>query len=385
VLEIGLSGLLLDSPHSGTASYTRNLVAALPEAAPEFDFRLFVRAATSPSALVPAERLNTPLGRVNRGRGAGARLDKLLWETIALPIASTRRGEALLHSLYFAAPPLSPSPIVVTIHDLILLALPDYYRSHWARAYARFMAWTARRAAAIITVSAHARSDVLRLLHVPPERVFVTPEAAGPNCRPHREPAEAERVRARYNLPERFLLYLGGAERRKNLETLVRAWADINHDMRREQTGLVIVADFPPPDRLYPDIQGLAGSLGLGDEVRFVRSVDEADKPALYRSALAFCFPSRYEGFGLTPLEAMSCGTPVIAADATSIPEVVGEAGVLLPPHDVRAWSEAMRTLVRCEAERARLSRIGLDRAAQFSWERTARQTADVYRRVLAG
>lgn len=383
MLEVGLSGLLLDFPYSGTAAYTRNLAGALPPAAPELEFALFLRDAVTPGAAMPGIRLKTPLARLNQGRGAGARLDKLLWETVSLPVASIRRGEALLHSLYFAAPPFSAAPLVVTVHDLIPLAVPGYYRSRWSQIYSRFMAWTAQRASAIITVSEHARGDVLSLLHVPAERVFVTPEAPDPTCGPDAEPGEVDQVRARYGLPERFLLYLGGAERRKNLETLVRAWSRISADMAREETHLVIVATFPPPDRLYGDVPALASSLGMAESIRFVDSVDQQDKPALYRAALAFCFPSKYEGFGLTPLEAMACGTPVIASNATSIPEVVRDAGILLSPEDADAWAEAMRALVRSEHEQADLRGRGLARAAEFSWERTATQTVDVYRRVL--
>jgi glycosyltransferase involved in cell wall biosynthesis len=154
--------------------------------------------------------------------------------------------------------------------------------------------------------------------------------------------------------------------------------------MERDEVRLVIVAAFPPPDRLYPDVPELARSLELGNGVVFVDSVAEEDKPAMYRAALAFCFPSTYEGFGLTPLEAMACGTPVIASNATSLPEVVGDAGMLLPPNDDDAWAEAIRSLVRSSSDRARLRGLGLERAATFSWERTARQTADVYHWVLS-
>jgi glycosyltransferase involved in cell wall biosynthesis len=383
VYEVGLSGLLLDSPHSGTAVYTRNLAAVLPRVAPEFAYRLFVRDADLMPE-IPATRLSSPVSRLNAGRAAGGRLDKLLWETVALPLAVVRHGEAMLHSLYFAAPPVAPAPVVVTVHDLILLALRGYYRSRWATYYTRLMSWTVRRGAAIVTVSEHARDDVLRVLRVPEEQVFVTPEAADPRCCPDAQPGEEERIRARYRLPHRFILYLGGAERRKNLEMLVRAWVRIAAEMERDEVRLVIVAAFPPPDRLYPDVPELARSLELGDGVVFVDSVAEEDKPAMYRAALAFCFPSTYEGFGLTPLEAMACGTPVIASNATSLPEVVGDAGMLLPPNDDDAWAEAIRSLVRSSSDRARLRGLGLERAATFSWERTARQTADVYHWVLS-
>jgi glycosyltransferase involved in cell wall biosynthesis len=384
VLEVGLSGLLLDSPHTGTAAYTRNLVTALPGVAPEFRYRLFIRNATQAFENVTVEQLRTPAARLHDSTAVGARVDKLLWETAVLPAAALRRGEGVLHSLHFAAPVLSPTPVVVTVHDLILLALPGYYRSRWAQVYARLMTWTAQRAAAIVTVSEHARADVLRLLRVPEERVFVTPEAADAHCTPIAQSNEREQLQARYGLPDRFVLYLGGAERRKNLETLIRAWAAVAPVMAREEVRLVIVGAFPRPDRLYPDTPGLVRALGTQNTVQLIPAVAEADKPALYRLALLFCFPSTYEGFGLTPLEAMACGTPVIVANATSIPEVVGDAGRLLPARDVQAWADTIRSLVQCAREREVLRERGLARAATFSWNRTAIQTADVYRWVLA-
>jgi glycosyltransferase involved in cell wall biosynthesis len=272
---------------------------------------------------------------------------------------------------------------VVTIHDLIPLVVPGYHRSRQSALYSAFMGRLARRAAAIVTVSEYSKRDIERTLGIPESRIYVTREGADERFRPQMEPAERERLRARYGLPDRFVLYIGGSERRKGIEMLVRAWSHIAGTMRDREVKLVIVADFPPPDRLYPDIPGLIEHLGLHRDVLRVRYVDETDKPALYRAALALAFPSTYEGFGLTPLEAMASGLPVVASDATSIPEVVGDAGVLLPPDHVDAWASALLTLVDSEDERRRLSEDGLRRAASFSWRRTAEETVRVYREVL--
>lgn len=383
MLEVALSGLLLDYPNSGTATYTRNLVACLPAAAPDMRFRLFVRNAALMHDKVEVQRLTTPFDRFNRGGGLGARLDKLSWETAFLPVAATLRGESLLHSLYFAAPPVSPMPLVVTIHDLITLAIPRYHRSRQGALYSRFMARTARRARAIITVSHHSAGDIVRLLGVPNSRIHVTYEAVDTRFVPEPQPGELERVRARYGLPAGFVLYTGGAERRKNIETLVRAWARVNSHMRRRDVRLTIVARFPPPEPLYPDIPTLVRELGLENDVCFVSAIAEEDKPALYRAAMAFAFPSSYEGFGFTPLEAMASGLPVLASNATSVPEVVSDGGWLLPPDDVAGWADALRTLVDSARVRTELRHRGLRRARQFSWERTAQETVRVYREVL--
>lgn len=381
--EVGLSGLLLDYPNSGTATYTRNLVSRLPAVAPDLSFRLFVRQARIAACGTEMQRLTSPFGVLNRGHGLGARLDKLTWEIVCLPVAAAVRREILLHSLYFAAPPVSPIPLVVTIHDLIPLTVHGYHRNAQAALYSRFMAWTARRADAIVTVSRHSASDIVRLLGVPEHRIHVIYEAADERFSSEFAPEEGELVRERYGLPPRFVLYTGGAEKRKNIETLVRAWAQVKTYMRSSEVRLAIVARFPRPEPLFPDVPALARHLGLEDDVRFVDAVDEEDKPAVYRAALAFAFPSTYEGFGFTPLEAMAAGVPVIASNATSLPEVIGDAGWLLPPDDVSAWAEALRTLVDSDRRRAELRKRGLHRARSFSWRRTAKETVAVYREVL--
>jgi glycosyltransferase involved in cell wall biosynthesis len=380
--EIAVSGLPLDYPHSGTAVYLRNLLPLLPSVAPDLRFRVYVRNATAWE--LPSTRLTTPVAGFNRGSGAGAQVDKLLWEIGSLPAAAALHGASLIHSPTFAAPVLSPCPVVVTVHDLIPLILQDYHRSPRAVYYSRLMAWTVSRATAIITVSEHAKRDVMRVLGVGDDRVTVTYEAADARFSPRGSPNERERLGERYALPQRYVLYLGGAERRKNLETLVRAWAARRDALRRCDVRLVLVAHLPPPDNLYPDIRRLVRELDLGDDVHVVDRVDEEDKPAVYRNALLFVFPSRYEGFGLTPLEAMASGVPVLCSNATSLPEVTGDAARQLSPDDPAAWGDAMVELLRDDVERDRLREAGLRRAASFSWERTARQTVDVYRSVLA-
>lgn len=382
--EIGLSGLLLDSPHSGSAVYTRNLARLLPQAAPDLHFRLFVRRPDSVPDGVTVQRIAVPGVRRRPRSSVAAQIEKLAWEEVVLPAAAAARGELVLHSLYFAVPAVTSCRVIVTIHDVIPLRLQGYRRSRQAALYAQLMARLAHRAAAIVTVSEHARDDIVRTLHIPPSRIHVTPEAADERFRPQREsPDERSHLREAYGLPERFVLYIGGAERRKGIDTLVRAWARVAREMRSRGVNLVIVASFPAPDPVYPDTPGLVRELGLEGDVVLVPSVREADKPALYRAALALAFPSTYEGFGLTPLEAMASGTPVVAARATSIPEVVGDAAVLLPPDDVAAWAETLLTLADSDAQRQELASAGLARAAQFSWRDTAEKTVDVYRAVL--
>lgn len=379
--SVGLNALLLEAPFSGTATYTRNLCPLLPCFAPDLEFTAYLRGGRLTAPGVSAVRLTTPFDGLTGA--VGARMSKLFWEGAALPAAAASRGDSVLHYLYFAAPVVSPARVVVTVHDLIPLVVPGYHRSRQSEIYSRFMAWTVKRADAIITVSDYSRQEIIRVLGVPESHVHVTPEAPPGACSPEPVPGERERLVVRYGLPERFVLYLGGAERRKNLETLIRAWKPMAQTMKAHGTGLVIVASFPPADALYPDIPGLAADLDV-EGIQFVPFVEETDKPALYRAATAFVFPSSYEGFGLPPLEAMASGTPVIVSNATSLPEVVGEAGVLLPPDDVPAWSASIRDVVLSDALQGSLRHRGLEQASRFSWSQTAEQTVAVYCRLLS-
>jgi len=190
-------------------------------------------------------------------------------------------------------------------------------------------------------------------------------------------------LRQRLGLPERYLLYLGGFDRRKRVPELLRAFHKVVP--RLGDTGLVVAGRLPDRDSTFaPDPRRVADELALGDRVRFLGHVDEVDKPALYAGAEALVFPSVYEGFGLPPLEALSCGTPVIATQSSSLPEVVGDAGILVPPDDADALAEAICALVDDSALRRQLAGRALVQAKRFSWERTAEKTAAIYREAAA-
>lgn len=382
--EIAITGLPLDYPHSGTAVYTRNLVRRLPEVAPDLGFQLLKRYASPVLDRMPETQLHTPFASLSREIGLKARLDKLSWEIGLAPLAAMIHGADLLHYTYFAAPPLSSARIVVTIHDLVPLILPGYHRSRQAAMYAKFMAWTAKHAAAILTVSHYSKRDILRVLHFPASRIYVTREAVDGEFRPLSMGESTQVVRAKYGLPERFVLYVGSSERRKNLEMLVRAWSLIATEAVAMDVHLVLVTHFPPPDALYPDVPRLIRDLKLEDSVTIVSEIDEQDIPEVYRAAEVFCYPSLYEGFGLPPLEAMASGIPTLAARATSLPEVVGDGGMLIDPDDIPAWAGAIVELLRSDKSRAHWATLGLAQSRRFDWRRTTEETASVYRRVLA-
>ena len=374
-MRVGINALFLGRPGTGSGQYTRNLLEALAKAYPTNEYLLF-----NPGPAPSVSNIQYPIS--NRA--------KLWFEQVSFPHAC--RGLDLAHVPYFASPLLPTAPTVVTVHDLIPLILPAYRGSLLVRLYTRLVAAAARKAEAIITVSQASQRDIVRYLHIPPERIHVTYEAAGEAFQPVEDGAQLAAIRQKYTLPERYFLYLGGFDQRKNLSTLLRAFALLVNRQQHcvlslsKEARLVIAGKLPGRDSpLFPDPRRLVEELGLEERVVFTGWVAEEDKPALLSGATAFVFPSLYEGFGLPPLEAMACGAPVIASNSSSLPEVVGEGGILVEPTDVEALAEAMEALLADDALRADLRQRALAQAARFSWRQTALETLAVYRKVIGG
>jgi len=202
--------------------------------------------------------------------------------------------------------------------------------------------------------------------------------AADERFSPKRAEGEIAALRSRYGLPERFLFYLGGLDVRKNLGVVLQALRELPQEVTLVVAGRLQERSSP----VFPAWPTLAQELGVGQRVRFLGTVPEAEKRLFYQAATVFVFPSRYEGFGLDPLEAMACGTPVVCSNATSLPEVVGEGGVLVDPDDPRAWAEAVGKLWDSAQLRAEYRDRGLAQVQRFSWRRTAEQTLAVYERL---
>lgn len=300
---------------------------------------------------------------------------RVMWEQIVQPVVLRQKGVDLAHGLAFVVPLLSPCPTVVTIFDLSFLRFPDSFRRA-NRTYLRtFTPLSTRRAQRVITISQHTKRDVIRLLGVPAEQVDVIHCGVDPAFRP-RPIEEVQAFRQRRGLPERFILFVGTLEPRKNVRRLVEAYAQI----RDLGVRLAIVGG---KGWLYEDIFASVERLGLRDEVLFAGYVLAEELPLWYNAADLFVFPSLYEGFGLPPLEAMACGTPVISSNAASLPEVIGEAGLMVAPQDVEGLAADMRRVLTDENLRAQLREQGLRQARKFSWEKAARQTVEVYRRIL--
>jgi glycosyltransferase involved in cell wall biosynthesis len=348
----------------GIGTYIRGLLGALAARPPAQE----LVALMAPEHL---GRIAWPAGGVRevpvRARKYG------LWEHVVVPRAARRAGVTLLHAPHYTLPLGWGGPAVVTIHDLIHLRFPGYHPPG-AALYARVMAGAAvLRSRAVIVDSTHTRNDVIDLLGAPAERVHIVPLGVSAGLRP----PPGERVlawRSARGLPADYLLYVGARKRHKNLALLLEALATLPSARRPP---LVLSGEAWDGDDA---LARLASRLGVTSRIHFAGAVrDEESLACLYAGAALYVQPSLGEGFGLPPLEAMACGTPVLCSDAGALPETVGDAARQLPPDDAASWGQAVVDLLDDTVLRSELVRRGLERARQFTWERTAERTAAIY------
>jgi alpha-1,3-rhamnosyl/mannosyltransferase len=301
-------------------------------------------------------------------------------QQIELPRLARRLGLDLLHSPYYVKPYFGlPCPSVLTVHDLIGWRHPRALSLRGRLFYRALMGLAVRTADAIVTVSRSARDDIAERYKLPARVIGVTPLAAEPRFRP--QPLEVvTAVRKRYDLPERYVLYVGANKPHKNLERLVRAWERVIAAGAAPPDVVLVLAGHEDP--AYPEPRRLVAERNLGQRVRFLPDPADVDLPGLYSGAMIFVFPSYYEGFGLPPLEAMACGAPVVCSSAGSLLEVVGDAALTVDPFQLLELAEGLSRLLRNEALRETLRECGLARALSFTWRRTALETLRVYDRL---
>jgi len=303
------------------------------------------------------------------------RLVRIAWEQTAWPWLARRDGLDLWHSMAFVLPLIRPIPAIVTIYDLSFIYTPEAFPA-WQRLYLKLQSTHAcRRAERIITISESGRQDVARRFGVNPERISVVYPGVDPAYR-RLPPDEVARFRRAHDLPERFVLHVGTLQPRKNIPLLLEAFAQL----LAPDVALVLVGG---KGWLFADIFAKVTALGLQERVRFAGYVPDEALPWWYNAASLLVFPSRYEGFGLPVVEAMACGTPVVAANSSSIPEAAGEAALFFEPDDVAALREQMALLLQNSAVSDQLRHQGPIQAKLFSWEKAGRETAVVYQTVL--
>jgi glycosyltransferase involved in cell wall biosynthesis len=353
--------------HSGVGNYTAQLLTALIDRS---DARQYV--------LLANRSLNgeTPPGTLGQ---VGRRFpNRSAWMQLALPRDLAAVRPDICHFTNSLAPLRTPCPLVITLHDMSLFVHARLHPLKSQLFVRSIIPAVAHRAAAIITVSQHAKCEIVAGLHVPPEKVHVIYEAAASQYRVIADAAELDRVRQRYKLTRPFVLYVGTIEPRKNLTRLVAAFAQARRQCADLE--LVLVGQL---GWKYSSLLKAIEDLNLGQTVRRLGYVPNDDLPALYNLARVLAFPSLYEGFGLPVVEAMACGTPVLTSNGSSLAEIAANASYLIDPLAVDDIAHGLVCLATDDDLRARLRAAGLARSAQFSWQRAAEETVHVYDAVL--
>ena len=361
-MRVGLDTSFRDRPFSGIGTYLGALEAEL--------------ARIEDVELVPI--IPPSLSIVDR---LGTRATRFSWEFLRSGLAARRAEIDLLHMPLMAVPLAAGIPVVATVHDVIPYVMPEYRHSRAMQINLAVARRRIRAAAAVIAPSHHAAADIHRVLGVPDDRIHVTYEAADVSYVPVESIAPRERLET-YGITGPYIFNVGGFDVRKNLPLLCRSFADLLPQLPADVTLIIAGAAHTDNPQVYPPLEPVVAELGIGNRIRFVGRIPEADKLMLMQHASLYVSPSVYEGFGLTVLEAMACGIPVIAANRTSLPEIVADAGLLVDP-DLDAVSAAIFRVFSDPGLARDLTRRGIRRASEFSWSKTATETVAVYRSVL--
>ena len=371
IVHIAIDAHSVGAQLAGNETYAVNLIEALAEIDQSNRFTLYVTKQSAvdrftnrwPNFQVKRTLPHTPFVRI----------------PLTLSIELRKNRVDVLHVQY-TAPPRAPCGLVATIHDLSFEHLPETFKRR-SRAQLRLtVRRTAQKATQILTLSEFSRRDIIETYAVDPASVFVTPPAAPAHFAPVTNEAELRRIRTSYGIERDYILALGSIHPRKNLVRLINAYSSLSRAPTNNQLPQLVLAG----KRGWLEaatIRAAEQSEARGD-ILFIGYVPDSDLPALYSGAMCFAYPSYFEGFGLPVLEAMQCGTPVIAGNRTSLPEAAGNAGVLFDPFDESAISDALTQVIENPNYRADLRVKGLERASAFSWRTTAKMTLEAYERA---
>lgn len=382
-MRIGIDARFLTHPQpGGFKTYTENLIMALADLDKDNEYVLYLDRIPSDQDKVPVQP------NFERWIVSGALpLIGVPWrEQIGLARQVAKDRLDLFHAPCLTAPLYLNCPLVVTVHDMIWAFPEKFSRSGVMPIKRRVMEWynriiptySSRRADVIITVSHAARESIMEHLKLKGDHLFVTHEASNPLFKQVKDEQRIAVVRRTYNLPSNFILAIGSADPRKNISRLVQAYSLLSSELQKKYHLVIVWTHSFLANELSEQIE----KLQLADSIHFLKSVPNKDLVVLYSVASLFAFPSLYEGFGLPPLEAMACGAPVAAADNSSIPEIVGDAALLFDARDVNRMSMMISNILSNDSLQMSLSKKGMERAAEFSWERCASETIEVYKIV---
>ncbi len=372
-MHIGIDAHAIGRQQGGNETYIRGLIRALAEIDGQNRYTLYLANAEAAAQWRDVFCQQFPNFNV--------RLLPPPTPLVKVPLILTyelrRRPVDVLHVQY-TAPPFCPAPVVATIHDLAFEHMPETFTRRGSFQLKLTVRRTASRAARIATVSEYSRQDILRTYKLPPEKVAVTYNGIEPHFTTQIEsPSEAEDIRRRFGIGRDFLLAVGSLQPRKNLLRLIRAYAKLRGENDGFAPQLVIVGrKLWLADEIFAEVKRRTWA----DDVILTGYVEDMDLPKLYRAAKAFVYPSLFEGFGLPPLEAMACGTPVVTSNVSSLPEVTGQAALLIDPKNESELAEALLRITGDPSLRARLREQGIEQAAKFTWRAAAEKTLQLYR-----
>ena len=370
-MRIGIDAHSVGTKLGGNESYAVNLIEALAQIDSVNNYTIYVTTNEArdrftdrwPNFKVRSTLPHTPLIRI----------------PLTLSAELRKHPVDILH-VQFTAPPFCPCPVVVSIHDLSFEHLPETFKRRSRTQLRLTVRRSARRATRILSLSEHTRRDIIETYRIDAEKVSAIPLAAADHFRPVADNRELQRVRHKYGIDGDYILCVGSIQPRKNVARLIRAYALLRGNFSADKLPkLVLVGKCA---WLYDETLRTLEKTGVKDTSVVTGYVPESDLPALYSGALCFVYPSYFEGFGLPPLEAMKCGTPVIVGNRTSLPEVVGDAALSVDPFDIEAIAAAITRLMNNSALRDELSVRGQERARMFSWQHTAEETLKIYTEV---
>jgi len=378
-MHVAMNAYFWNRPNTGSGQYIRQLVYQLNHLVADLDITLiFPQTPQDPAPNDVPPSVKVQLHPLRPGHTG-----KVYFEQLDFPRLGKSTGADIAHVPYWGSPLRSPIPVVVTVHDLTTMLLREYRRNPLARFYTALVSASARGANHVITDSRSSKRDIITHLGIPEDDITSIYLAAGPSFRPESEFLMDLAVKKKYQLPDDYVLYLGGYEIHKNVTTLLSAYTYVAQALG-EDYPLVLAGRQPGlASGRFPNYQAIIKQLGLEEHVVWTGYIDEEDKPAVYRGASAFVFVSRHEGFGIPPLEAMACGVPVITSNSSSLPEVVGDAAFTIDPDDDRQIGGSIIATILQADLAADMKEKGLEQAARFSWENTASETLMVYDRVL--
>ncbi len=372
-MRIGIDATALPPQPVGAGNYIIQLIRALASLKVNDEFVIFAQ--QRGQALISLPENDSFEWTILEDRNPGSRL---IWEQTLFPQLIKRSGVDLLHSMHYTRPVRLPCASVVTFHDMTFFLYPELHTRAKRLFFPLAIRASARQADALTAVSESTRQDAIRVLGISPEKIAATQLGVDPAFRPINDAGFKRVIAEKYDLPERFILYVGLLEPRKNLPMLIRAYKRLIDG--GENFKLVLVGRY---GWRYEELLRQINNLDLEGMVHFTGYVSQEDLPLVYNLSSLFVYPTLYEGFGLPALEAMACGVPVITTDVSSLPEIVGEAGILVPVNNVEALYGAMIAVLGDEDLRRKMINKGIQRAAKFTWEQTAKLTFQVYQQVM--